>query len=188
MNFNRTAVLSLALMSMVAFAGCAGKNKLPIDEKAAADAANDLNADNAADAADFNDIRILQDWTEIPALQVVQFGYDAAALDESGRAALKTNVAILKKLPASVKVRVEGHADELGTVEYNIALGQRRANAVRSYYVTAGVAKARLETISFGEERPACTATTDECFAQNRRGVTKVRNAEVISVKPSSLE
>ncbi len=190
MNFKRTAVYSVALISMMSLMGCPPKKKLPIDEKPKVEAPTDENADANAKDTDANagDIRILQDWTEIPALQLVHFNYDGANIEDAARAALKTNVAILKKLPASVKVRVEGHCDERGTTEYNIALGQKRANAVRSYYITAGIPKARLETISFGEERPMCTTATDECFAMNRRGVTKVRNAEAISVKSSELQ
>jgi peptidoglycan-associated lipoprotein len=189
LNFKRTAVFSVALVSMLALMGCPPKKKLPIDEKPTAQEPDktDENA-NADKNADANAIQIAQDWTEIPALQIVHFNYDNATLDDAARNALKANVAILKKLPASVKVRVEGHTDERGTVEYNIALGQRRANAVRSYYMTAGIGKTRLETISFGEERPLCTTQTDECYAMNRRGATKVRNAEPISVNPSTLQ
>ncbi|MCG3205984.1 MAG: hypothetical protein KCHDKBKB_02710 [Elusimicrobia bacterium] len=133
------------------------------------------------------DIEIKQDWTEIPSLQLVQFDYDSASLSDSARAALKTNVAIIKKLPKSVVVRVEGHCDDRGTVEYNIALGQRRANAVRGYYSTAGLAKNRLETISFGEERPLCNEMTDACWSRNRRSATKVKNAEPITVNTNDL-
>lgn len=176
----------LPLIAMVALTGCPPKKNLAIDDKALTEQPEvDPNAD--VNAAGINDIQIAQDWTEIPALETILFGYDAVTLDDTAKASLKTNVAILKKLPASVKIRVEGHCDDRGTVEYNIALGQRRANAVRQYYVTTGIPKARLETISFGEERPTCTAATDECYAMNRRGATKVRNAEAITISPDSL-
>lgn len=178
----------IPLVAMLALTGCPPKNKLNIDDKnLQVDPAVDPNATDDATAT-ANDIQIAQDWTEIPSLEMVHFGYDAAGLDDAGRNALKVNVAILKKLPASVKIRVEGHCDDRGTVEYNIALGQKRANVVRAYYVTAGIPKARLETISFGEERPLCTAATDDCWGMNRRGATKVRNASPISVSPDSLK
>ena len=179
----------IPLAAMLALTGCPPKKPLNIDDKnAQATPTPEATPDADAANAKANDIQIAQDWTEIPALEMVHFGYDAAGLDDAGRTALKINVAILKKLPASVKVRVEGHCDDRGTVEYNIALGQKRANAVRAYYVTAGIPKARIETISFGEERPLCTAATDECWAMNRRGATKVRNASPISVSPDSLK
>lgn len=179
----------IPLAAVLALTGCPKPGNLKIDDKnAQATPVPEETPAEDANAAGANDIQIAQDWTEIPALETIRFGYDAAGLDDAARAALKTNVAILKKLPASVKIRVEGHTDDRGTVEYNIALGQRRANAVRGYYVTAGLPKSRLESISFGEERPLCTAATDECWAMNRRGATKVRNASPISVNPDSLK
>jgi peptidoglycan-associated lipoprotein len=177
----------IPLAAVLALTGCPPKKKLPIDDKTQAPVAEESPTTEEAVAEGVNDIQIAQDWTEIPALETVRFGYDAASVDDAARVSLKTNVAILKKLPASVKIRVEGHCDDRGTVEYNIALGQRRANAVRQYYVTAGIPKSRIETISFGEERPLCNAATDECYAMNRRGATKVRNASPISVNPDSL-
>jgi peptidoglycan-associated lipoprotein len=180
----------IPVAALLALTGCPPKNKLNIDDKnvqATPTPEASPTPDQSASAG-ANDIQIAQDWTEIPALEMVHFGYDSANLDDAARTALKTNVAILKKLPASVKIRVEGHCDDRGTVEYNIALGQKRANAVRQYYVTSGLPKSRLETISFGEERPVCTAATDECWAMNRRGATKVRNASPITVNPDSLK
>ena len=63
-----------------------------------------------------------------------------------------------------------------------------RANAVKAYYATSGIAKSRLDTISFGEERPSCTQETDACWAQNRRGVTKVKNAQALTIKADQLK
>jgi peptidoglycan-associated lipoprotein len=83
---------------------------------------------------------------------------------------------------------VEGHCDDRGTIEYNFALGQRRASAVRSYYVTSGLDKARVETISYGEERPLCAEQTDACWAQNRRSATKLKNKEAITIKSTDLD
>jgi peptidoglycan-associated lipoprotein len=187
LNSRKLMLLTLPLVATLALTGCPPKKNLPIDDKTATEepTAEDASATDAA--AGVNDIQIAQDWTEIPALETIRFDYDSVAIDDAARTSLKTNVAILKKLPTSVKIRVEGHCDDRGTIEYNIALGQRRANAVRQYYVTAGVNKSRLETISFGEERPLCTAATDECYAMNRRGATKVRNAEAITINPDSL-
>ena len=73
-----------------------------------------------------------------------------------------------------MRVTVEGHCDERGTREYNLALGARRANAVKEYLVSQGVSTGRLETVSYGKERPICTESNEDCWAQNRRGVTTI--------------
>ena len=74
----------------------------------------------------------------------------------------------------SLVVTVEGHADERGTREYNLALGERRANSVKSYLTALGVDSSRISTVSYGKERPAVPGSSPESWSQNRRGVTKV--------------
>jgi len=69
----------------------------------------------------------------------------------------------------AIKVQIEGHCDERGTNEYNLALGQRRADAVKRYLIALGVPTGRLSTISYGEERPVCTQPDESCYARNRR-------------------
>ena len=101
----------------------------------------------------------------------VHFDYDKYAIMDADKATLQRQAAWLGRYP-SVRVAVEGHADERGTREYNLALGARRANAVREYLVSLGVSAARVETVSYGKERPMCTESTESCWAQNRRGVT----------------
>ena len=105
----------------------------------------------------------------------VLFDYDKYDLDDPTRATLQRQAAWLAKYP-SVRVTVEGHCDERGTREYNLALGARRANAVKEYLVSLGVSAARLETISYGKERPVCTEFDEACWAQNRRGVTTIKS------------
>jgi peptidoglycan-associated lipoprotein len=97
------------------------------------------------------------------------FGLDSTDLNEAARAALQKNVEWLKRWP-STRVTVEGHADSRGTTEYNLALGERRADVVRDYLVSLGVPTERLTTVSKGEESPACTEETESCWQQNRRG------------------
>jgi peptidoglycan-associated lipoprotein len=178
---------TFVLLGSLVLTGCPPKKKLAIDQKPKEEVKEE-SAENAdSKPLEPGEVEITQDWTEIPALQTIRFGYDSASLDEAARQILKANVSIVKKLPNTVTVRVEGHCDDRGTVEYNIALGQRRADAVRSYYATAGIGRARLESISYGEERPVCNFETDECWAQNRRGVTKVKNSQKIRVKPEDL-
>jgi peptidoglycan-associated lipoprotein len=103
----------------------------------------------------------------------VFFDYDRYTLTPEGRATLDRQIAWLKKYP-SVTVTVEGHADERGTREYNLALGERRANAARSYLQAQGVPANRMKTISYGKERPAVEGSNEQAWAQNRRAVTVV--------------
>lgn len=103
----------------------------------------------------------------------VFFGFDRYDLSPEARATLDRQAAWLKQYP-SVTVTVEGHADERGTREYNLALGERRANSARNYLVAQGVASARLKTLSYGKERPAVVGSGEAAWAQNRRGVTVV--------------
>jgi peptidoglycan-associated lipoprotein len=122
------------------------------------------------------------DWTTLTRAREVYFDFDKADLGSAALGVLKANAAALKKTPRSVQVIVEGYCDERGTIEYNVALGQRRANAVKDYYAHAGVNRSRIQTISYGKERPVCSDATEECWARNRRGVTKVRSDEPVTV------
>lgn len=99
----------------------------------------------------------------------VSFDYDKADLSDQSRAALEKNAAWMKRW-TSTQVTIEGHADARGTSEYNLALGERRATAVRDYMVSLGIETGRLLTVSLGEEQPLCKEETEGCFAQNRRG------------------
>ena len=101
----------------------------------------------------------------------VFFDYDAHGLRAEGAAVLDAQAAWLVRYPA-VKVRVEGNADERGTREYNFALGARRANTVRDYLVSKGVAGTRIETVSYGKERPIDGGTTEDAWAKNRNAHT----------------
>ena len=103
----------------------------------------------------------------------VHFEFDQYNVQEGDKAILGRQAAWLSKYP-SVRVTIEGHCDERGTREYNLALGARRANAVKEFLVSQGVSTARLETISYGKERPICTQSDEACWAQNRRGVTSI--------------
>jgi len=100
----------------------------------------------------------------------VFFDLDKSVLKPEGKDQLTKWVAFLKKYPND-QMMVEGHADERGTREYNLALGERRANAVKEYLVANGVAATRLKTVSYGKERPAVLGSNEAAWAQNRRGV-----------------
>ncbi|MGQ9371483.1 peptidoglycan-associated lipoprotein Pal [Azospirillum sp. A39] len=103
----------------------------------------------------------------------VFFGFDRYDLSPEARATLDRQTQWLNTYP-SVTVTVEGHADERGTREYNLALGERRANSVKNYMVAKGINPSRVKTISYGKERPAVLGSNEAAWAQNRRGVTVV--------------
>ncbi|MCC7382935.1 MAG: OmpA family protein [Deltaproteobacteria bacterium] len=103
--------------------------------------------------------------------QRVHFEFDSALITDDTREALAANVQIMRRYP-ELQLEVEGHCDELGATEYNLALGQRRADAIRKYMVTAGVAPSHVSTISFGEERPLVDG--EDAFAENRRAEFQV--------------
>lgn len=103
----------------------------------------------------------------------VFFGYDRYDLDAEARATLEKQAQWINQY-SGITLTVEGHADERGTREYNLALGERRANSVKNYLVALGVDASRIETISYGKERPAVPGSDDTSLAQNRRSVTKI--------------
>jgi peptidoglycan-associated lipoprotein len=114
-----------------------------------------------------------QEFTEAPDLKIVHFDFDKATLRPEDMALLDQNADWLKG--NEVLVLIEGHADERGTNEYNLALGERRAKAVREHLVTKGVAGDRISTVSYGEERPACTEKNEACWKQNRRSRSLIK-------------
>lgn len=104
----------------------------------------------------------------------VWFGFDSAELTDEARATLDHQAEWLKQY-GSTSIVVEGHCDERGTREYNLALGQKRASAVKKYLTAAGVEASRVETVSYGKERPEATGSSEEAWAQNRRGVSVIK-------------
>ncbi len=103
----------------------------------------------------------------------VYFEYDHSDLNDSDHATLQRQAAWLEKYP-QVRVTIQGNCDERGTREYNLALGALRASAIKAYLVSLGVSSERIDTISYGKERPVCTESTETCWAQNRRAVTVI--------------
>jgi peptidoglycan-associated lipoprotein len=101
----------------------------------------------------------------------VFFDFDKSSLRADAKATLAKQVAWLKQYP-TYSITVEGHADERGTREYNIALGERRANAVKEFMTANGLPAARVKTVSYGKERPVALGSNEAAWSQNRRGVT----------------
>ncbi|MFM8989833.1 MAG: peptidoglycan-associated lipoprotein Pal [Alphaproteobacteria bacterium] len=103
----------------------------------------------------------------------ILFGYDSHDLSPEARTTVEKWARVLNQA-GGTRVAIEGHCDERGTREYNLALGERRANSVRSYLASLGIPAARVQTISFGKEKPVVVGSSEQSWAQNRRGVLAV--------------
>jgi peptidoglycan-associated lipoprotein len=156
----------LVAVCALALAGCANKENGP-------DSAN-LGPDGKGPVVPGTP----RDFT-INAGDIVYFSSDSSDLTPEAQTTLAKQAQWLKQYPAFT-ITVEGHADERGTREYNIALGARRATAVRNYLATAGIPANRMRTISYGKERPVAVCDDISCWAQNRRAQT-VLNSRVAS-------
>jgi len=106
---------------------------------------------------------------EAAGLETIYFDYDKSDLRQDSRNVLSKNADLLLKAKNGMKIRIEGHCDERGSAEYNLALGERRAKSVQQYLLTLGVQADRLSTISYGKEKPAVQGSTEEAWAKNRR-------------------
>jgi peptidoglycan-associated lipoprotein len=112
--------------------------------------------------------RSLEDLNRDSPFRPAFFALDSSDLDDAGRAIVNANAEIMKKYPTWV-VTIEGHCDERGTAEYNLALGERRATAVKTYLVALGISPDRLRTVSYGKEFPFDTAHAEDAWTKNRR-------------------
>jgi len=169
MEMNKTQLLG-AILASVLLVGCAGNDT--VEDTADADriAMEQADAQAAADraAAEQAEAARLAAEEAVANLQTVfYFDFDQATLSADTRGALDAQIAVLNN--NSNKVRLEGHADERGTREYNMALGERRANAIANYLIINGVARYRVETVSYGEERPVSTGSSESSYSENRR-------------------
>jgi peptidoglycan-associated lipoprotein len=150
----RLSALAALLSLVLAFgAGCKSAPKAP-EEGPVAGADDNLSGDSDSGKA--------------MGLQTIFFPYDSFVLDTTAKNALKANIDILKA-NGTLKIQIEGHCDERGGIQYNIALGEKRAAAVRKFITDASIAGDRVTTISYGKERPLAQGSTEEAFAKNRR-------------------
>ena len=101
----------------------------------------------------------------------IYFDTDMFNIDPEDQAALRQQATYLQQYPG-IRATIEGHADERGTREYNLALGERRANAAKNFLVSLGIGAERLTTVSYGKERPVATGSNEQAWARNRRAVT----------------
>jgi len=153
-KFNKKSLFVLGLAA--ALAACSSKKSKDEGENGATDASM-----QPTDVAGVGQ--------RIPELGTVYFAYDSFNLTSQSKAALDSNIGWLKA-NSGRRVQIEGHTDERGTTEYNLALGDRRAGAVRDYLVSKGVSAGQLTTISYGEERPAVQGSDEDSWSKNRRG------------------
>jgi peptidoglycan-associated lipoprotein len=172
---NSKAISLVAIAAALMTAGCARRTRelppeppssnVPTGEDTTGETQGDITgAALPGSRADF-----LQN---VPSDRVL-FDFDSYSLDAEDRATLDAQAQWLTSNP-TVRVTIEGHADERGTREYNLALGDRRANAARDYLQSRGISPSRMQTISWGKERPAVEGSNEYAWSQNRRAVTVV--------------
>jgi peptidoglycan-associated lipoprotein len=157
----------LAAASLIAVAGCAKKPPKelpppPVDTTAPSQPLPPSNAVVPGSQEDF---------VASVAADRIFFDLDQSEVDSADQATLQSQAAWLSRYPAK-RITVEGHCDERGTREYNLALGEKRANAAKNALVSLGVGADRISTISYGKERPDATGSDEESYARNRRAVT----------------
>ncbi len=168
------------LAAILLLVSCHGKTKtastevdndFKIDDKTNAGTGTYQTLDNEQQAIELN--QQSDQAQEVEVQDRVLFNYDSAALDDESKKILDTQVSWLKS-DSVIKVTIEGHCDERGTREYNLALGEKRADAVKDYLISHGIDASRIKVTSFGKERPAFFGATDAIFAKNRRAVTVI--------------
>ncbi|SNT25159.1 peptidoglycan-associated lipoprotein Pal [Sphingopyxis indica] len=164
----RTTTATIAAIAMLAVGACAKKapEELP-PPPAGTDTPTDSGISNAPIPGS------QQDFIANVSSDRIFFDFDQYNVDAQDQATLQSQAQWLQRNPA-VRVTLEGHADERGTRDYNIALGERRANAAKNYLASLGIDPSRINVISYGKERPAALGSNEEAWAQNRRAVTVV--------------
>ncbi|MCB9061360.1 MAG: peptidoglycan-associated lipoprotein Pal [Halobacteriovoraceae bacterium] len=153
--------LPIALLISIVLTGCGSS------EKKTGGSDEVTGVDNAQQAMDF-EVSGDSDTGKAGSLQSVYFAFDSAVLTDSTKSSLKANAEFMNNY-SSVEVQIEGHCDERGSVQYNLALGEKRAKAVQDYLTSLGVASKRTSIISFGKERPVAFGHQEDSWSKNRR-------------------
>jgi peptidoglycan-associated lipoprotein len=149
----------------------ARRDSIAAAERAAREAAEAAAREAAAREARLREARATLE-------QVVYFDYDESSLRSDSESTLRAKAEILRSSP-SVSIRIEGHADERGTNEYNLALGNARAESVRQFFTSFGLDASRFEIVSYGEERPAAQGNSESAWSQNRRAEFVVTGGDI---------
>ena len=170
---NKTTKLVL-VAALVVTAACSKKRPevlppAPVENAGASDQATPASGDANGSVVPGSNADFQRSVTS----NTVRFGLDQYDIDPEARAILDNQAQWLQRYP-NQRITIEGHCDERGTREYNLALGDRRANAAKNYLAARGVAASRISTISYGKERPVATGSDDASMAENRRAVTVV--------------
>ncbi len=153
--FRRTTMI-LSIAAMIFVVGCGGAKKKEDDGGVPTAPAADENTSGDSDSG------------KAMGLQTVHFPYDSFILDTEAKNVLQANATILKDR-GSLKIQIEGHCDQRGGIQYNIALGEKRANSTRKYLEDLGIVGDRVTVISFGKEKPVDPGTSEEAYVKNRR-------------------
>ena len=170
---NRLTLLMVTALALGLAAGCSRKQPPATDDRGrvepppATDTA-DADADAEARRRAEEEARLARERAYGSIQDMIYFDFDRSDLSEEARQTLQMKAEALRQFP-DIRIRIEGHADERGTVEYNLALGERRADAARAYLVDLGIDPERMTTISYGEERPAVEGQNEAAWSQNRR-------------------
>jgi len=165
MKFNSGAALS-AVAAVVLLAACTTKPQAQAETPPGPMTTQSQSTQSTIIPGSAEDLRVNVGDT-------VHFAYNRSDIQDEDRGTLQRQASWLQRYP-QIRVTVQGNCDERGTREYNLALGARRANSVKEYLVSLGVSSGRVDTISYGKEKPICTESDESCWAQNRRGVTVI--------------
>ncbi len=161
----RLSILTIAMASMLLVACASPKKKAPEGPVGGAEGGT-MDANIGSSDMSFNATG--SDSGKIAGLKTVNFDYDSSTLSSESRRQLSENAEWIKN-NAKTTVQIEGHCDSRGSVEYNLALGERRAKAVKNYLVSLGIDSKRLTIISYGEEKPVAMGDSEDAYTKNRR-------------------
>jgi peptidoglycan-associated lipoprotein len=168
---NHRLVSTVTVATALALAGCSKKapEELPPPPVTSAPTPTPTGPQGPTPGSEAHFVQVMN------GQDTIYFDTDRYNIDSADQVALQQQAQYLAQYP-NVRATVEGHCDERGTREYNLALGERRANAAKNYLVSLGVAASRITTVSYGKERPKALGSNEQAWAQNRRAVTIILN------------
>ena len=166
----RLTLLTVTALALGLAVGCSRKQPPATDDRGRVEPppATDTSGDDDAARRAEEEARMARERAYGSIQDMIFFDFDRSDLREEARQTLQQKAEALRQFP-DIRIRIEGHADERGTVEYNLALGERRADAARAYLVDLGIDPDRMTTISYGEERPQMEGHNEAAWSQNRR-------------------